>query len=117
MNGRANPAPVEKDYSDLSPRSQQLKKIQALAFDVMQMIKEFLLANPSEDKDVDVFGTVFKELFGKFVTEFRYRGDPKVVYVVIKAEGDILMELRSIQSAIVTYKELVRFHLFKFIFI
>lgn len=73
----------------------------------MQMIKEFLLTNTSEDKDVDLFGTVFKELFAKFVTEFRYRGDPKVVYVVIKAEGDILMELRSIQSAIVTYKELV----------
>jgi len=43
----------------------------------------------------------------KFVTEFRYKGDPKVVYVVIKAAGDILMELRAIQAAIVTYKELV----------
>lgn len=43
------------------------------------------------------------------MSEFRYRGDPKVVYVVIKAEGDILMELRSIQYAIVTYKELKNF--------
>ena len=47
----------------------------------MQMIKDFLLTNPSEDKDVDHFGQVFKETFAKFVTEFRYRGDPKVVYV------------------------------------
>ncbi len=47
----------------------------------------------------------------KFVTEFRYKGDPKVVYVVIKAAGDILMELRAIQAAIVTYKELVSLNL------
>ncbi len=87
-----------------------------MAFDIMQMIKDQLLggsgaaAHDSHSKDMDTFSSLYKEVFGKFVTEFRYRGDPKICYVVIKAEADILMELRSIQSAIVTYKELVGFN-------
>ena len=71
------------------------------------MIKDFLVGGITSE-ELNTFSALFKDVFAKFITEFRYRGDSKVVYVVIKAEGDILMELRSIESAIVTYKELVR---------
>lgn len=40
--------------------------------------------------------------------EVKYKANPRAVLAVIKAEADIYLELRDIESAIQTYKSLVR---------
>ena len=77
------------------------------------MVRDYLLVDKKKDetveaKDIDTFTVTFKDLFSKYFGEFRYRGDQQVVYCVLKAQGDILLEMRSIAGAILTYKELVR---------
>ena len=37
----------------------------------------------------------------------KYRTKPKVVFIVMKAQGDIQIELRDLDGAINTYKSLV----------
>jgi len=79
----------------------------------MVMIREYSLPggqNSSAQRDLEGFSTAFKERFSKFISEYRYRGDPKVMFCCLKAQGDILMELRAIQNAILSYKELVTYH-------
>lgn len=63
----------------------------------------------ADTRDIDTFTWIFKDLFSKYFGEFRYRGDPRTVYCVLKAQGDMLIEMRSIAGAILTYKELVGF--------
>ncbi len=63
--------------------------------------------NNNDYRDAEAFTSAFKELFAKYVQEFRYRGEQRAMFCVLKAEGDILLEMRCIQGAILTYKELV----------
>lgn len=95
---------------DETPRHTMLKHVQQLAFDVLAMVRSFVL-EPNEEKraenNIEAFSNAFKDRFSLFKQDYRYRGEPKVLYVVMKSEGDILMELRSVEAAIVTYKEIV----------
>ena len=83
------------------------------------MIRGFCLSsgqsNPDKSKPIkdkaslDAFTETFKDRFGKFKAQFKYNTiSSKIIYCIMKCEGDILMELRGIESAILTYKELVR---------
>lgn len=54
------------------------------------MVRDQLLVDKKKDetaeaKDIDTFTLMFKDLFSKYFGEFRYRGDQKVVYCVLKA--------------------------------
>lgn len=87
-------------------------KTYQLAFEASILVRDQVLVDKKkeeagENRDIDTFTMMFKDLFAKYFGEFRYRGDPRVVYCVLKAQGDILLELRSIAGAILTYKELV----------
>ncbi len=96
-------------------------KTYQLAFEASILVRDQVLVDKKkeeagENRDIDTFTMMFKDLFAKYFGEFRYRGDQKVVYCVLKAQGDILLEIRSIAGAILTYKELVTaVYLIKFI--
>lgn len=51
----------------------------------------------------------FKEKFASIKTAYRYKGEPKALVTLMKCEGDILMDLRLVEAAIVSYKELKNF--------
>ena len=96
----------------VSPRRHQFVKTYQLAFDASILVRDQVLVDKKkeeagENRDMDTFTMMFKDLFAKYFGEFRYRGDQRVVYCVLKAQGDILLEIRSIAGAILTYKELV----------
>ena len=74
----------------------------------MVMAREYCSADPNKaEQTLETFSLQFKERFNKFYVEHRYSCEPKVLYIITKSQGDILMEMRSIESAILTYKELV----------
>jgi hypothetical protein len=77
------------------------------------MVRDYLIGDPnlSADQksikgDLENFSNQFKDLFSKLKVIYRYRGDPKVMYIIMKCEGDVLMDVRSVEAAIITYKEL-----------
>lgn len=77
------------------------------------MVRDYCIGDPNLPSDVkslkgdiEAFSTAFKERFAKFKAQYRYKVEPKVMYCVMKCEGDILMDVRSIEPAIITYKEL-----------
>jgi hypothetical protein len=97
---------------ELSPRKQQFVKTYQLAFDASIIVRDQILIDKKKEdagdaRDMDTFTMMFKDLFAKYFGEFRYKGDQRVIYCVLKAQGDILLELRCVVGAILTYKELV----------
>jgi hypothetical protein len=76
----------------LTPRKNQFQKTYQLAFEASIMIRDFVLVDKKKEKedsgearDIDTFTMQFKDLFAKYFGEFRYRGDQRVVYCVLKA--------------------------------
>lgn len=109
--GKTPQAPATQE-EEVSPSMHQFVKTYQLAFEASILVRDQVLVDKKkeeagENRDIDAFTMMFKDLFAKYFGEFRYRGDPRVVYCVLKAQGDILLELRSIAGAILTYKELV----------
>lgn len=53
------------------------------------MVRDQILVDKKKDdgegRDMDTFTTMFKDLFAKYFGEFRYKGDQKAIYCVLKA--------------------------------
>jgi|LauGreDrversion4_2_1035121.scaffolds.fasta_scaffold39834_3 hypothetical protein len=54
------------------------------------MVRDQILVDKKKEesgdvRDMDAFTTLFKDLFAKYFSEFRYKGDQKTIYCVLKA--------------------------------
>ena len=81
---------IAKVEEELTPRRSQFQKTYQLAFDASILVRDQVLVDKKkeengESRDMDTFTTLFKDLFSKYFSEHRYRGDQRVVYCVLKA--------------------------------
>jgi len=81
---------IPPQVEELSPRKQQFTRTYQLAFDASIMVRDQILIDKKKEdaedaRDMETFTMLFKDLFAKYFGEFRYKGDQKVIYCVLKS--------------------------------